>query len=108
LSKIVGIPLEELQDPSPNRDAIEQLGGRLDWFFDEFLAKDELMRTRDGKRAADLLVKALQKALQRLPGGAPYDLETDAFEVEHRGLIVNVVEERGQERVRQRNGSKRR
>ena len=75
LSKIVGLPLKELQDPSPNRDAIEQLGGHLDWFFDEFLTKDELMKTRDGKRAADLLVKALQKALERLPGGAPYNLE---------------------------------
>lgn len=75
LSKIVGIPLQELQDPSPNRDAIERLGARLDWFFDDFLSKAELMKTRDGKRAADLLVKALQKALQQLPEGPPFNLE---------------------------------
>ncbi len=75
LSQIVGIPLDELRDPSPNREAIEQLAGRLDWFFDEFLTKPELTKTRDGKRAADLLVKALQKAVQQLPGGPPFDLE---------------------------------
>ncbi|MDA8346971.1 MAG: hypothetical protein M0Z66_16125 [Thermaerobacter sp.] len=75
LSEIVGIPLSELQDPSPNRDAIEQLGNRLNWFFDEFLTKPELMKTRDGKRAADLLVKAIQKALLQLPDGPPYNLE---------------------------------
>jgi hypothetical protein len=75
LSTMVGLPLEELEDPSPNRDAITQLVARLDWFFHEFLAEPELTRTRDGKRAADLLVKALQKALARLPEGAPVDLE---------------------------------
>lgn len=75
LSTIVGIPLTELQDPSPNREAIDELGKHLDWFFDDFLTKPELMKTRDGKRASDLLVKALQKALEQLPEGPPFDLE---------------------------------
>jgi hypothetical protein len=75
LAKIVGLPLKELQDPSPNREAIAELLGRLDWFFDVFLADPELTKTRDGKRAADLLVKALQKALERLPERAPVNLE---------------------------------
>lgn len=75
LSAIVDLPLKELQDPSPNREAIATLSARLDWFFEEFLRAPELMKTRDGKRAADLLVKALQKALGELAGGAPFDLE---------------------------------
>lgn len=75
LAKIVGLPLTEMQDPSPNREAIAELSGKLDWFFDVFLADPELTRARDGKQAADLLVKALQKALERLPEGAPFNLE---------------------------------
>lgn len=75
LAKIVGLPLKELEDPSPNREAITELAGRLDWFFDVFLADPELTRTRDGKQAADLLVKALQKTLERMPEGAPFNIE---------------------------------
>ena len=40
--------------------------------------------------------------------GSHFTSMADAFEVEHRGLIVHVVEERGQEGVRQRDGSERR
>jgi hypothetical protein len=77
LAAITGLSLEELRDPSPNVEAIEMLLARLDWFFDEFLHQPELQRVRDGKRAADLLVKALQKTLSALPDGAPVDLESE-------------------------------
>jgi hypothetical protein len=76
LATITGLTLDELKDPSPNVEAIELLLARLDWFFDEFLQQPELQRVRDGKQAADLLVKALQKTLNALPGGARVDLET--------------------------------
>jgi hypothetical protein len=75
LAHITGISLGELRDPSPNREALDLLGRRLEWFFGEFLETPELTKTRDGKRAGDLLVKALQKALDRYPGGAPYQLK---------------------------------
>ena len=75
LAGITGVSLAELKDPSPNREALDLLGRRLEWFFDDFLQDPELAKTRDGKRAADLLVKALQKALHRYPGGAPYELK---------------------------------
>ena len=74
LADITGIELETLQDPTPNREAIELLAERIDWFLDEFLNRPELQIERDGKVAADLLVKALQKTLDRLPGGDPIGL----------------------------------
>lgn len=68
LSKITGVRLDELKDPSPNVEAIELLAGRLDWFFDQFLQRPELQIERDGKLPADLLVNALQKAIDRASG----------------------------------------
>lgn len=73
LSEITGVPLDELRDPSPNVEAIELLAGRLDWFFDEFLQRPELQIEHDGKLTADLVVKALQKAID-LADGVNLDL----------------------------------
>jgi hypothetical protein len=64
LSRITGLDIEELCDPSPNLEALNLLAARLDWFFGEFLLKPELTRIRDGKTAAELLVKALQKVIE--------------------------------------------
>jgi hypothetical protein len=75
LSRITGIPLDELHDPSPNREAIDLLSKRLDWFFSEFLQTAELQTERDGKLPADLLVRAVQKAIDQLPDRS-LDLET--------------------------------
>lgn len=74
LSQITGIPLADLEDPSPNVEAIDLLGENLDWFFDEFLQLPELQKVRDGKLTADLVVKALEKVLARYPGGSPFRL----------------------------------
>lgn len=74
LAAITGLTLDELKDPSPNIEAINLLLARLDWFFDEFLQQPELQRVRDGKQAAELLVKALQKTLSALPDGVSIDL----------------------------------
>ncbi len=74
LSEITGIPLDELKKPSPNIEAIQMLGKRLDWFFDEFCRRPELTKERDGKVAVELLLKALQKAINKCPDGAPFDI----------------------------------
>lgn len=74
LSEITGIPLSELKKPIPNLEAVNLLAERLDWFFDEFCTRPELTKERDGKVAVELLLKALQKALNKCPGGAPYDV----------------------------------
>jgi hypothetical protein len=75
LSGITGIGLAELTDPSPNMDAISRLGDRLNWFFGEFLNHEELQKVRDGKRTADLVVKALRKVLAAVPEGPPFELK---------------------------------
>lgn len=74
LSRVTGVPLSGLQNPTPNMDAVNHLLSRLDWFFDEFLKRPELAKERDGKVSAELLVKALQKTLNKCGGGAPADL----------------------------------
>jgi len=67
LSKVTGLPLDVLNNPLPNKEAISLLMSRLDWFFDKFLRKPELTKERDGKIPAELLVKALQKTINKLP-----------------------------------------
>ena len=42
--------------------------GHESGFFEDFLLRDELQTIRDGKRPADLLVRALQRAINGLPG----------------------------------------
>ena len=84
LSDITSIPLIELQDPSPNLEAIEYLRSRAEWFFDEFLSLPELQEVKDGKKAEDLLLKALDKALQRAPDGPPFTMATLRDETERR------------------------
>jgi hypothetical protein len=61
LSRITGIALATLRDPSPNSAALVHLASRLDWFFDTFLTSAEMVKVRDGKVTAELLVKALHK-----------------------------------------------
>jgi hypothetical protein len=75
LAHLTGIPLGELKKPVPNLAAVRLLQSRLDWFFDTFLKKPEMLEERDGKIAGDLLVKALNKALNKCPGGAPFDVQ---------------------------------
>jgi hypothetical protein len=68
LATITGIPIDQLRDPSPNLEAIDLLAERLDWFFDDFLQGEALQAERDGKLPAELLVKALQRAIALAPG----------------------------------------
>jgi hypothetical protein len=72
LADITGVPLDELRDPSPNMEAIALLGQNLDWFHHKFLTLPALQQVRDGKLTADLVVKALRKVLDRVPGEPPY------------------------------------
>lgn len=65
LSRITGIPLQELREDRPNEEALDLLMPRLDWFFDEFLTRDEMIKERDGKIAGELVAKALQRVLAK-------------------------------------------
>ena len=74
LSALTGIPVDQLNEPTPNVEVITELVKRLDWLFDTFLMRAEMIRVRDGKITGELVVKALQKAFDAAPGGAPVDL----------------------------------
>lgn len=74
LSEITQIPLSELKKPTPNLAAIILLYERLDWFFNEFCMRSDLTKERDGKVAVELLIKAIQKTLNKCPGGAPFNI----------------------------------
>ncbi len=65
LAKITRIPIADLSNPHPNDQALGFLLGKLDWFFGEFLLREEMTKERDGKVAGELVVKALQKVIAR-------------------------------------------
>jgi hypothetical protein len=67
LSIITGISYGDLVDPTPNIAALRLLRSRLDWFFDDFLLKPEMLAERDGKITGELLVKALEKVIAACP-----------------------------------------
>lgn len=67
LSRITGIPLDQLRHERPNEAAIDLLLRRRNWFFDDFLCRDEMTKERDGKITGELVVKALQRVLARSP-----------------------------------------
>lgn len=75
LSEVTGIPMAELTNPTPNEAALALLLNRTDWFFDEFLVRDEMTKERDGKVAGELVVKALQKVISNSPRHKVSDLQ---------------------------------
>ena len=80
LAVVTELSFEELLDEHSNAEAIDLLHEHLDWFFDGFLESDDLQKVRDGKRAVDLLLKSLNKAILRYPGGPPFDIIQEAQE----------------------------
>ena len=65
LSKITGLSLTEIKRPSPNESALKLLIDSTDWFFNQFLNKEELLLEKDGKVAAELICKALDKVVSK-------------------------------------------
>lgn len=72
LAQKTGLSIEVLTDPSPNIMALCELRNKADWFFNDFLQRPELQEPHDGKRPADLILDAVDKALDKWPGGAPF------------------------------------
>jgi hypothetical protein len=77
LSRITGISLDELQHDRPNEAAIDLLLRRLNWFFNNFLSRDEMIKERDGKITGELVVKALQRVLARSPRHRHINLQAE-------------------------------
>lgn len=63
LSKITGIPLDQLETSRPNEAALMALADKWAWFTEDFLSRPEMAKVREGKQAADLMLKALRKAV---------------------------------------------
>ena len=74
LAKITGLSMDELTHPGANEKAVRRLYERRSWFFNSFLARPDMAEIRDGKVTGDLLIKALQKAINRCPAVKTFDL----------------------------------
>ncbi|MBN1459486.1 MAG: hypothetical protein JXA57_08110 [Armatimonadetes bacterium] len=63
LSRLTRLPLSKLRSRAVNTKAVERLRHRIVWFFDEFLAAPDYQKVRNGKKAADLVLHAIQNVL---------------------------------------------
>lgn len=65
LSKLTGIPLQvvESKERMVNKIVADLLVQKVDWLFDEFLARKDYQKVKKGKKVADLIYKALNKIL---------------------------------------------
>lgn len=66
LSKLTGIPFKKISSKRRiiNQKVLKLLLKNVVWLFDDFLARKDYQKTRKGKKASDLIYKALQKVLQ--------------------------------------------
>ena len=62
LAAKTGINITELLKPAINTQVLDDLLARLDWFYEDFLNRDFLLREKEGKISAELICKALDKA----------------------------------------------
>lgn len=63
LSKITGISYNELTNPTPNLTALKNILNNLDWLYESFLMRKDLLKDRDGKITAELVCKALDRVV---------------------------------------------
>ena len=77
LSTITRNSIEEAKNPTPNLAAVALLREKLNWFLHQVLRKPEMLEERDGKISGELVVKALQKTLNKCKGIAAFDLQGD-------------------------------
>jgi len=76
LSSMSALPLEVLSKKSVNVKVIKKLIERIDWFFDDFLSNKDYQKIREGKRASDLIFKAILKQIRTF-----YDPNIDLVEL---------------------------
>lgn len=65
LSKLTGIPYKVItsKERIVNDVVVNLLIENVEWFFDDFLARDDYQKVKKGKKVADLIYKALNKVL---------------------------------------------
>lgn len=67
LAIVTGIPICEIKNPEPNLAALESILLNLDWLYENFLKRPDLLKERDGKITAELVCKALDRVLSFTP-----------------------------------------
>lgn len=63
LSEITGLPMELLHKREVNPIALSRLIDEVVWYFDEFLAKKDYQKERDGIKTADKINDSLTRIL---------------------------------------------
>lgn len=84
LSKLTGISLSELKNPSPNLEALSLIISRRDWLYSEFLNKEDLLEEKDGKIPAELICKALDRVLSFFEGSPSIQSFVDGWNAYNR------------------------
>jgi hypothetical protein len=54
---------DELTNPTPNLTALKNILNNLDWLYESFLMRKDLLKDRDGKITAELVCKALDRVV---------------------------------------------
>lgn len=75
LSQITGLSVEVLNSRSSNQKMINLLRDSIIWFFDDFITFEEYTKERDGKRAADSIIRSLQRAVDN--SQTPFDIQEE-------------------------------
>ena len=65
LSKITSLPLELLKSRKTNQRVVDLLEKNIVWFIEEFLNHPDYIKNRDGKKAADSTLNAVNKAISK-------------------------------------------
>lgn len=65
LSKLTGIPYKVItsKERIVNDTVVNLLIENVEWFFDDFLSRDDYQKVKKGKKIADLIYKALNKVM---------------------------------------------
>ena len=74
LSEITGIKLPDLMNPSPNIKPINFIMQNKKWFFNTFLKRKRFQKMHEGKKQADLIIKALNKVIKKIPNQISFDI----------------------------------
>ena len=71
LAELTGIDKKRLllEKKEVNMAAVEELKDRIEWFFDDFLSDPDYQKIREGKKASDLIVAAIQRVLDECNTG---------------------------------------
>jgi len=91
LTDLTSLTLDLISSRTINKIALDKLIQRIEWFFNDFLSQGDYQKVRQGKKAADLIVKSLNNVI-RVSG---IDLDLVGLYKEKTGKYPNTVSVRG-------------